>query len=201
MECSEVYDYLYRKIIEDPKVISQTKPGFCRTWSDAVLDVIEREAKTTKAQVFAEARNVHIETGLSHTFVELTITIGSRRRKYTLDGLGASKKTGYFGPTSKAPKHLKRSTSDPINLYRQASVGCDQNENIRKAIMEGFESKGVPELVSFLLKLEQNTVTIADLPTGNWQGIFAGSQTDNSIVTLQTQAVRLVLTELIQRKM
>lgn len=122
LNCNEVFDFLLAKIEADPKVAHNTIPGLCRIWTDAVMDVIEREAQTLTATILVEARETEVEPCYSHTFVQLSISVNSDHQDYILDGVGASSKAPYIGIFEDAPMHLKRSFPDPINLYREPRV-------------------------------------------------------------------------------
>jgi hypothetical protein len=87
-------------------------------WAAAALDSIDQLLPSLSARVTSEAREVHIEPGLSHTFVRLEIQLGDEVERFLMDGTGVFDEPPYSGAEISAPIHLRNSTSDPINMYR-----------------------------------------------------------------------------------
>jgi len=112
-DAHKVFSLLTGKIDEDPAVRENQKPGLCRPWSDAVMDVIEKEARKIPNGIAAEARQVQLEPFLWHTFVLLTID-----GVQYVDSIGTEGYPPYRGLLAEAPEYLQQSAVDPINIYR-----------------------------------------------------------------------------------
>lgn len=105
------YNTLAQHIQADQMCIPHAKIGHCRQWSRFVLDSLQNIDN-----ISAEAREVEISPGLTHTFIKLTIH--DHHRAYFADGVGTTKYPPYFGYEDEAPDHLQNSKPDMmINTY------------------------------------------------------------------------------------
>lgn len=104
---------LIEELSEDPVLKSRCKLCLCRIWTDRVLDLV-RGPKYREHELTAAAREVQIEAGLFHTFVQLTIG----NQKYLWDGVGTVRYKPYFGLEKEAPEYLRNSYPDIINSLR-----------------------------------------------------------------------------------
>jgi len=98
---------------QDRLLKERNKIGWCRLWTEGVLDLVEQYDGIEEIQ--AEAREVHLEVGLNHTFVRLECG----GEFFLWDGVGTARHEPYFGLEKRAPEYLQNSHEDMIGIRRR----------------------------------------------------------------------------------
>lgn len=102
--------------VEKNESIRKTcKIGLCRVWSSRVMDLLHSVAEYYGINLTVEAKEVDIESNLSHTFLEILY----RGNVYYWDGIGIGNHGAYFGLAEEAPSYLLHSRTDMINFYKR----------------------------------------------------------------------------------
>jgi hypothetical protein len=97
------------------------KPGFGAEWTGHALTALDQFEPTTFSFT-AEAREVDLAHGITHTFLAIEVVCGFAE-VYFIDGTGTAEFFGYKGPEATAPGHLQASRLDPIQRYREVTGG------------------------------------------------------------------------------
>lgn len=104
---SSTFAQIVNFIKENPLTHEFARPGCCRMWSGQSLQLL-RESNGEFGDYEAEAREVAMPDGISHTFLRISINGES----YFMDGTGVNMRSPFFGSETEAPDYLLNSVPD-----------------------------------------------------------------------------------------
>ncbi len=102
-----IFDQIADFIYNNPLAREFARPGCCRMWSGQSLQLL-RNSNGMLGEYEAEAREVTLPDGISHTFLRISID----GENYIMDGTGVNKRSPYFGSEGEAPTYLLNSIPD-----------------------------------------------------------------------------------------
>lgn len=91
----------------DKETQKWSEPGWCRRWSDRLMDILEDSLLFYEV----EAREIEISSELWHTFVRAETADGE---VYIFDNSRSKNRQPYIGPERNAPEYLNDSKRDNL---------------------------------------------------------------------------------------
>ncbi len=107
---SEVLEFLAKQ----KSLADLEHTGLCRFWAGEAIRLIQAFAKENKVVISVEAREIVLNSALSHTFLRL---IAEGELPFLIDKVGVEKMPPFAGYEAAAPSHLKNSKKDMLNYY------------------------------------------------------------------------------------